>query len=106
MIDADFLGIDFAILGLPVFSAFHITADLENNQLTFQPGCGCSTRTSQYPMMFKDYEGSCAGNCKRSNASCDCQDTFFAAKDLTKRSNASRKTLNYLLAILCVVLII
>ncbi|KAI8900866.1 aspartic peptidase domain-containing protein [Globomyces pollinis-pini] len=43
---------DMAILGLPFFSAYHITADLLNGNLKFQLGCGCKNSTENYPQII------------------------------------------------------
>ena len=46
--------IDYALLGLPFFSAFHIVLDRTNFQIGFQPGCGCNTTLDKYPMIITD----------------------------------------------------
>jgi hypothetical protein len=46
-------------LGLPVFSAFFVMADLQAATLTFKPGCGCARRLDQYPKFFIDEKPVC-----------------------------------------------
>ena len=64
---------NYAILGIPVVSAFYIIADLSKESLTFQPGCGCESRLDKYPLILVD---------GRKLSNCDC----IATKNKTTSS--------------------
>jgi hypothetical protein len=48
------VSLDYALLGLPFFNAFHIVLDRTNYQIGFQPGCGCNSSLDQYPNIITD----------------------------------------------------
>lgn len=51
---ADLGSDDFAIMGLPFYTAYHIVMDRTNNLVKFQPGCGCESLLDRYPEIFTD----------------------------------------------------
>lgn len=44
----------FGLLGLPIFSSYHIVTDYLANTITFQPGCGCESSLDEYPTVLID----------------------------------------------------
>ncbi|KAJ3304490.1 hypothetical protein HDV03_002699 [Kappamyces sp. JEL0829] len=65
---------NYAILGLPLFSAYHIVLDRTEGSITFQPGCGCESSQDQYPLLLRDNVPPCL--CPRNETSagtgCSC----------------------------------
>ena len=45
---------NLAVLGFPLFTAFHIILDRTNSQITFMPGCGCEYQQDKYPLIYTD----------------------------------------------------
>lgn len=45
-------GSQYAILGLPFFSAFHVVVDKDLGKMTFQLGCDCESSTDGYPKII------------------------------------------------------
>ncbi|KAJ3303526.1 Beta-secretase 2 [Kappamyces sp. JEL0829] len=46
----------FAILGLPLFSAYHIVIDKDRGSMSFSPGCDCENATDGYPSIVQGNE--------------------------------------------------
>ncbi|KAI8900855.1 aspartic peptidase domain-containing protein [Globomyces pollinis-pini] len=46
-------GDDFAVLGLPIFSAYHIVLDRLNGRVSFALGCGCNSSPDGYPKIIQ-----------------------------------------------------
>jgi hypothetical protein len=46
----------YAILGLPIFSSYHIVLDRNNGSITFTSGCACEAAVDGYPKILVDGE--------------------------------------------------
>jgi hypothetical protein len=50
----------YAVLGLPIFSTFHVVLDRALNTISFQPGCGCESSSTSMAAIKQDEMAPCS----------------------------------------------